>query len=398
MPTRRLSPKVRMLGLSVGTLALVAILAATLTPSDVQLPPSGPWCLICGDHGTIDVLQNVILFLPIGAAAFWLGVPLPRAIAMALVLTVAIEVLQYNVIPGRDGSLSDVLTNTAGSALGFGLAASQLRFLRPSSQSARWQFGAALVSWVLLMTATVAAFQPHTPKGPYAVVTPPPPATAGASPVVTSVEINGEPLPIGQLRPLPQLARWLATSPSEVRMTVLVGTLPDSVERIARLTTSAQNIAAFELSQSAFSCFRRMWATTFRVRTPSFVLPGPFRNASGEPIEHRFACTRDDGSVALRHESEGKAAEASVRLTPGLGWALLIPTRLAPRAAIRWPNVLWLVALSLLVGFYGACSAPTRSSAPRRRLWAFIATATILLAIVATQLVLPNVASMTPSP
>ena len=55
-------------GIALAVLAVFVVFIATLTPASPNTPTSGPFCLICGDAGTIDVVQNVVLFLPLGYA------------------------------------------------------------------------------------------------------------------------------------------------------------------------------------------------------------------------------------------------------------------------------------------------------------------------------------------
>jgi len=79
-----------------------------------------------GPDRASDVFENTVLFLPLGfvLAGYFRrqGAILSSSIAAVLLLSVsgsyAIEVLQQ-FIPGRFSSLTDVIANTTGSALGF---------------------------------------------------------------------------------------------------------------------------------------------------------------------------------------------------------------------------------------------------------------------------------------
>ena len=119
-------------GWSTATLfALLAVLACTLFPFhfcapdppfrsvwDVLLIPIGP-------DTAPDVVENVLLFLPLGfAMAGYLthrGITTLAAITgvllLSLSLSYSIEVLQL-FMPGRFTSLTDVLSNTVGAGLG----------------------------------------------------------------------------------------------------------------------------------------------------------------------------------------------------------------------------------------------------------------------------------------
>jgi VanZ family protein len=73
----------------------------------------------------LEVLANVLLLVPLGL----LLVPaLPRTplsvlLALAALLSLGIETLQYLLLPGRVATLVDVLANTGGAAIGLVLAA-----------------------------------------------------------------------------------------------------------------------------------------------------------------------------------------------------------------------------------------------------------------------------------
>ena len=84
-------------------------LAARLTPW---------WCLICGDHGGQDVINNVLLFIPFALGLRLAGLPSRTVVVTGGLVSLSVELLQWGVVAGRDASLSDVLTNTLGSLVG----------------------------------------------------------------------------------------------------------------------------------------------------------------------------------------------------------------------------------------------------------------------------------------
>ncbi len=140
------------------TALVVTILLITLWPMPeeayrVSLTP--PTCLICGEEGMQDVLQNMMMTLPLGLALVLSGLRRRTAVIAVFALSFAIEALQYFVVPGRDGSLSDVITNTTGGLLGALLAPHLATLLLPNRRialrlalaagllwAAAWVFGA----------------------------------------------------------------------------------------------------------------------------------------------------------------------------------------------------------------------------------------------------------------
>lgn len=97
------------------------MLAVTLTPMSVSEPAAPDPCWLCGDRDLADAILNVLLFLPLGAGLrSWTGSRW-RAIAICVLLSLGIEVLQQ-VIPGRFAGPSDIVFNGLGGALGAAVA------------------------------------------------------------------------------------------------------------------------------------------------------------------------------------------------------------------------------------------------------------------------------------
>lgn len=113
----------------------LAILAATLAPFRLEARPdlwaAGPaghlWALAAGPSHLDDALNNVLLFLPLGAAAAaLLRAAAPRlgplgriglAALGAAALSLGVELAQLY-LPGRAAALADVAANAAGALLG----------------------------------------------------------------------------------------------------------------------------------------------------------------------------------------------------------------------------------------------------------------------------------------
>src|SRR6266849_4335060 len=135
---------------------LVVILGVTLVPLEAtdEAPPI--LCVLCGDGALADGVLNAALFLPLGAALSVAGWRPRRTIALGALLSCGVEAAQF-VIPGRDPSLSDVLFNTLGAALGVALAHSAPAVWRPTPRRADiLSIAAALVvTSVLTLTAVL---------------------------------------------------------------------------------------------------------------------------------------------------------------------------------------------------------------------------------------------------
>jgi glycopeptide antibiotics resistance protein len=67
----------------------------------------------------IEGFFNVALFPPLGVSTSLLGFSAGRALARAAALSLAIEMAQLFVIPGRYGELQDLIANVIGAGVGW---------------------------------------------------------------------------------------------------------------------------------------------------------------------------------------------------------------------------------------------------------------------------------------
>src|SRR5712691_3681451 len=110
-------------GRSLVVISAALIAFATLTPHAGSRPPFDPLCVVCGEFGGVDVVLNVILFLPLGLGLALAGARPLRAVGGMFAASLSIELLQLFVIPGRDSTIGDVAMNSVGGALGFTIGA-----------------------------------------------------------------------------------------------------------------------------------------------------------------------------------------------------------------------------------------------------------------------------------
>lgn len=112
----------RQLGsITLGT-SIMLVAVVTLMPRAEYVSPRFDWRLTSSPREVAEGLLNILLFLPFGAALRWLGARLPSTILLGFLLSLAVELLQRFVIPGREGELQDLITNTIGAMLGWLLA------------------------------------------------------------------------------------------------------------------------------------------------------------------------------------------------------------------------------------------------------------------------------------
>ena len=146
-------------------LSVLAICVATLRSAGDTIPSGWTFSLAQGDEALAEIIQNLLLFIPFGAAlALVLGSPSPegrggqgvrierrggqgvRLLAAGLALSFTVEFLQQW-IPGRDPSLGDIATNGTSTLLGAAIVWTAPRWLHPPEHVAPWlSLGAAAVA------------------------------------------------------------------------------------------------------------------------------------------------------------------------------------------------------------------------------------------------------------
>lgn len=334
------------------TLALVVsvavIVAATLLPGNAidpgRMPPR--WCLACGDLWLTDVVSNVVLFMPFGAALAWWWPPRRRdwlkAALVGAIFSLTVEFLQSIGIPaGRSSAIADVLSNTTGALAGFWAARHLPELIARTGAQARhlaliWT---AIASTTLILTSVALG-----PRGPWrasalrdeslAVIEPSPYRHVPTHPWYEapndSAVVNGHRATRGWSGPIilsadREVLHFDAAvtvrgyDPNGSRIPLLFVHMPaDS----APLLMIAEHGLAAELLLT-----RRAW--DWGLNVPVLRLPGAFaQRAPDDPRPLTLsAVTSTDHLRLLSHSiSRGGTREehsASLALVPTLGWAML---------------------------------------------------------------------------
>ncbi|MGH7655246.1 MAG: VanZ family protein [Gemmatimonadaceae bacterium] len=139
--------------------AVLAILIATLTPSGGIVPPF-TGCIICGTQGMADVLCNIALFVPFGAALIAVGARPSRAVLVGVLLSAVVEGMQATVIPGRDPSLGDIVFNSLGTIAGCCIACTAHIWANPGARARRLLALAGICAAGATVAATGVILQP----------------------------------------------------------------------------------------------------------------------------------------------------------------------------------------------------------------------------------------------
>lgn len=341
-----------------------AILLLTLWPLPEQAwqaAQSPLSCLVCGDQGLQDVIQNVIMLVPLGLLLALGGVRPRTAALLALLLSCAIEFLQYTVVTGRDASLSDVITNTAGAFLGALLAPHLSLFLRPSRRAAlnlalaaaglwaaAWAFGAWAITtdpgrggWRGRVSNDLPGAPPFNGEVVAAFLdgTALAPAPAALPPEVEQAFARDSFVLEGSVRPGPAIA---------LRENIV--TVIDTPSGAG--PANGNLVMLFNRASTVGILGYRVNAARLRLRTPSYPLGRIFNVPVGEEV--RFRIARTAGSIHASAQGMGPELTAEYRLGPELLWSVMAPRTPQPTGIWNVEAFLWAAALLAVAGYWGA--------------------------------------------
>ena len=138
-------PNFRPVALVIAAALFIALL--TLVPSSGTTSVTPFACLRCGDRGIADLILNVVLFLPLGAALAAAGVVPRRAMIITLAFSASIELTQF-ALPGRSPTARDVFANAAGGWFGAVLMVRSHLWTRRGPHSVRLLWAATMFAVV----------------------------------------------------------------------------------------------------------------------------------------------------------------------------------------------------------------------------------------------------------
>ncbi|HEX5820093.1 MAG TPA: VanZ family protein [Gemmatimonadales bacterium] len=362
-------------GLLLAGLGLVVVLLLTLWPVPhearrSQLTPI--WCLVCGSIGMQDVLQNLLMLMPLGLGLGLLGWRVPRATLAGFALGLTVELLQYTVIAGRDASLSDVVTNTVGTALGALVAGRIDWLLRPPPRDAARLALGALGMWATLWVAAgwLLGAEPgpapwHAEVRPHMLTAPP---FLGD---IVSAELTGTALRDGDQEVASRVIEAYGRDTVAFRASVIMG--PPASDRRGLLEVRDGD------STTQLSVVERRGALHFAMRTRSSALllrplalrtPDVPADPAGTPLT--LSVRRDAGTIVVAPRTTG-ASEVRAFIGPHWLATLLLPVEAWTGPGWEVFAHLWVVALLLPAGWWVA-----QSAAASRLVLAFAAFAVVI--------------------
>jgi hypothetical protein len=327
-----------------------AILAVTLFPLAGGESARRFVCVVCGGRGIADVLVNVLLFLPFGAALAAAGVPPLRCVLGGAFVSAGVEFAQL-FIPGRDPSLGDVLFNTVGSGLGAVLVATAPYWLLPPrAQAARLSWTAALAAAAVCL-GTGWLLAPAPPQSHYLALWTP--NLAQLEPYrgrVLDAMIGEVRIPVGPIANSAAVRETLRSPEGfSLRVHAVAGPRPAAVGALVAVYDQHRREILLVGPDRDDLVFRlRMRAATWRLDQPDVrfasalraIVPGDALDITVDGRRGRYAVTVNSSTAA------------GLGFTVGSGWALLMYPEALPAWLKALLSLAWVAALWVPAGFW----------------------------------------------
>lgn len=342
-------------------LAVGAIAVLTLRPGPGSTVGWLSFCIVCGSLAGRDIVLNVLLFAPLGAALRWARVRRFRALAGGWALSVLVEALQATVIPGRDSTVGDIVFNTVGTALGIALVDALPLLVRPPRRIAERLAAAAAAVWLVVAVGGAVLSRPSTRPSPYfgqwARVWP---YTGRFTGKVLSFTIDGSPIPDDRITNLMTLRGLLLGDTMHLRATAMLDGEPARMAPIVSVANRDLGTVLLIGQRGRDVVLRtRLRAGDARLRSPELVLRdlipagGTARHdtlrvtldASGE--EMRW-CAAAAGTRRCQHASFGAAS----------GWLFVVPLDFAVGGELALVSALWIALVALPGAYWAAIAGP----------------------------------------
>ena len=348
-------PLVRRSGVLLAGAGAAAIVGLTLLPIPAQAPFSAQTpllCLVCGDYGGADVVLNLLLFAPLATGLRLLGWPWRRVVMISALLSVAVEYLQYAVVAGRDASLSDLVTNTAGAAIAAAIAPRLGRLLAPDRALGRRLFFGSMALWLGVLTLSAFAMMPWVPPGRLRSDCTRSFGRADAfSGTARSVVLNGVPLPCdSEISGAAPLRKALRRGEPTLEVVVLSGspTGRRTLIHALRVPRGFLMVLAQEGRSASFNA--PTLALRLRLYSPVLRLRKAFPPMAGIPVELHAGI--HDRRMWIWSSHSGGRRRLELALSPSHGWTAILPWGVQAGWPFRLATALWIGGLMLPAAYW----------------------------------------------
>lgn len=354
-----MSRRQRQIGYRLAFAGLTLIAALTLLPQPEEAARAAATpitCILCGDLGSVDFLLNVLLFVPLGAGLLLAGFSLRRTVVLAGLLTGLIELLQMEVIAGRDASLGDVLANTLGGGLGAILAARWREILFPTEGRARRLALAYALGLVWIWAGTAWALGPALPQGVrwYGAWAPEFDNFERFAGTPLLVTAGGEPLLPGPALDQRRLDDAVTANPALAFRAVLAGPTRGLAPIGVIVDEWHRDVLFIGQDGGDLSFGLRMRAAIVKLRNPMAVLHGGLAGSAGDTVEADGALR--DGAFELSAREGARLLSFRLPLSASWGWSLVTPWAAGYGREMYLLTALWVGGLVGALAYWSALS------------------------------------------
>jgi glycopeptide antibiotics resistance protein len=354
------SPHTRRFGIALVVLSLAAIAWLTLRPAHAS-SIGAHLCLVCGPLGGVDILLNTLLFVPLGVGLNLSGLSPWKAVLICFALSLSIETTQAFIATGRAATLSDILTNTSGGAIGFWSARTAPTRLAPSRKTAAWLTAIWGATWLLIQIVSSYSFSPSLPPSQYhGEIAHQLGGRAMFHGEVDSARIGTIPIPHGAFADSRSIRQLLLNGAPIVAVVRLAEPTPyfASIIRVADDKQRGIITIAEQGDQLIFSI--RTGASNLRLREPAFGMPGVFAGArppadsAAETLE--ISARFNEGTVQLVAQTRSAHWELNLLPRAAQAWTVVVPFHghLESGGMERVATFLWASILMIPLGFWAA--------------------------------------------
>jgi glycopeptide antibiotics resistance protein len=352
-------PGIRSAGLALVVLSLAAIAWLTLRPAHASSSVNSHLCLVCGPLAGVDILLNVLLFVPLGVGLRLSGLSPWKAVLICFALSLSIETAQALVVRGRDSTFSDILTNTSGGAIGFWAPT----WLAPSQKRAGWLVAIWCAVWLSIQILSSYSFAPSLSASQYSGQIARRGTRAMFHGQVDSARIGTIPIPDGAFADSRSIRQQLLNGTPIVATVRLDEPTPNfaSIIRIADDKQRGITSLAEQGDRLVFSI--RTGAANLRLREPAFGLPGVFGGGrlrtDSTPETLVISARLTDGTVRLAAQTGSRHRELHVSPRAAQAWTVLVPFHghLESDGMERAATFLWTSVLLIPLGYWTATLA-----------------------------------------
>ncbi|HEX6433262.1 MAG TPA: VanZ family protein [Gemmatimonadales bacterium] len=299
------------------------------------------------------MLLNILLFIPLGVGLRLSGVRTWMVFVCGLGVSLLAETLQLTVIPGRDASLSDLVTNTLGTWAGAMAGKHLTRLLLPTEgQATSLALGGAL-AWLAVQAGTAILLRPWAPDeirgGAWARAAPDRIPFDGT---VTAAVVSGWVIPNG-LMPVPELATKLSQGDVRLEVRLLSGSHAAVWSPVFELLGPRGAVLSLEAVGRDLAFHPPAQSSRLRLRRPALRLDAALPPACGIPLRVT-AQARGDTLSASWSIAGGPNFRSLQVLGPSLGWSLITPIRYALGPEVRWITAVWIAGWLAVIGYWSA--------------------------------------------